>query len=393
VILLGALVVSGAIVAGLAFAAPPAAPTISSKPPNPSATTSASFSFSGASGSTFECRLDGAPSFTGCTSPKSYTGLALGSHTFRVRAKKGTDTSAETTYTWSIVVPTATITAGPTGNVSSQSASFSFTANASNATFECKLDGAASFTACTSPKSYSALAQGSHTFRVRAVGSAGTGAEASRAFFVDSVAPTKPVFTQTPPNPSTTATSTFAWSSTDPAPASGINRSECSKENGAYVTCTSPHTYAVQTTNNGTHQFAVRTIDNAGNVSQVASFSWKVDKGSPQNFTITGTVGGLVPSNVFTEIPVAITNPNSETLYVTSLNVSIAGVPGCDASNFATQAWSAPPKIAVPATSSYSPPAGRRPAIRLKNLAGNQDSCKNKSFTLTFTGSGTNDPS
>jgi hypothetical protein len=405
VILLGALAVVGAVVASIALAAPLAAPSITASPPNLSATTTSSFSFSGPKGASLECRLDGA-SFATCTSPKSYPGLGLGSHAFRVRAKKGSDTSSETTYTWSIVVPTAAITAGPTGTINTQSASFAFTANATDATFECKLDGA-SFTACTSPKSYSSLVQGGHTFQVRALGSAGTGGPVSQTFSVDSVAPMKPAFSQTPPDPSTTATSTFAWSSLDPTPASGLNRYECSKENGAFITCTSAHTYAVSTTNNGQHQFAVRAIDNAGNVSQVASYKWKVDKGSPQDFTIAGTVTGLVPGT-WVAIPVTIGNPNPEPLYVTALSVTVvASAPnGCSsATNFETipSSASATSKLGpIPAGATNWPvppsasPLGTpqsRPQIRLKETGSSQDTCKNQTFDLTYSGTGTSDPS
>ena len=94
-------------VAGISLAAPaPATPTITVKPPNPSASTSAGFSFTGESGSTFQCRLDAA-AFAACTSPKlpPYTGLALGSHTFRVRALKGGKTSGEAAHTWTVAVP------------------------------------------------------------------------------------------------------------------------------------------------------------------------------------------------------------------------------------------------------------------------------------------------
>jgi hypothetical protein len=172
----------------------------------------------------------------------------------------------------------------------------------------------------------------------------------------------------------------------------------CSKENGSYFACSSPYTYAVQTTSNGEHQFSVIAVDWAGNVSGEAKYKWRVAAGSGQNFTITGSVSGLVPSNSFTEIPVTITNPNAETLYVTSLTVAVAGTPnGCDATaNFATQASSASSsnKLAVPANAVNWPvPAGPfRPVIRLKNLAGNQDNCKSQTFSLSFAGSGTNQP-
>lgn len=82
------------------------------------------------------------------------------------------------------------ITSGPANGsfVSSTSASFAFTdKGAPKATFTCKLDTAAA-ASCTSPKSYTGLAQGKHTFTVTGT-SAGTSTSASRTWTADTVAP------------------------------------------------------------------------------------------------------------------------------------------------------------------------------------------------------------
>jgi hypothetical protein len=61
--------------------------TISSGPTGSTPLTAASFSFTATeAGSTFECKLDSG-SWSGCISPKSLSGLTVGSHAFSVRAK------------------------------------------------------------------------------------------------------------------------------------------------------------------------------------------------------------------------------------------------------------------------------------------------------------------
>lgn len=86
--------------------------------------------------------------------------------------------------------PETSIGSGPSTPTRSASASFGFSSPEAGATFECKLDGGA-FAPCTSPKGYSALKDGKHTFSVRAVDTAGNtdSTPATRAFTVDTTAP------------------------------------------------------------------------------------------------------------------------------------------------------------------------------------------------------------
>lgn len=82
--------------------------TITGGPSGTTAATDASFTFEArpSSGTTFECRLDGG-SWNGCTSPKTYSGLSPGTHTFAVRAT-GRDGSRDTAErTWTISAPPA----------------------------------------------------------------------------------------------------------------------------------------------------------------------------------------------------------------------------------------------------------------------------------------------
>jgi len=68
--------------------------------------------------------------------------------------------------------PETTIDSGPSGTISVADATFAFSSDETNSTFECSLDGAA-YSTCTSPRSYAKLSNGSHTFDVRATDGAG----------------------------------------------------------------------------------------------------------------------------------------------------------------------------------------------------------------------------
>jgi hypothetical protein len=119
-------------------------------------------------GVTYQCKLD-SHAFAACTSPKTYTSQADGSHTFTVRASDEAGNTSSTSYTRTIDTepPLLTITQAPPNPSPVSTAQFQFTAtDATSVTFGCQLDGGA-FAACTSPTTYSALVPGPHVRSAR----------------------------------------------------------------------------------------------------------------------------------------------------------------------------------------------------------------------------------
>jgi hypothetical protein len=275
--------------------------TISASPTSPTASTSASFSFSGsddttaAASLTFECSLDGAV-FSACTSPKAYSGLSVGDHTFAVRAKDaaGNVDGSPATQAWTITspapvdttAPDTTITSAPSGSTTSTSASVAFTGTdnvtaAGSLTFECQLD-AGSWSACTSPKAYSGLAVGSHTVAVRAKDAAGN-VDASPAGATWTIATAPPAdttapettITSSPQDGTTDTTASFAFAGSDDTTAAGSLTFQCQLDAGAWATCASPKAYTGLVA--GSHSFAVRARDAAGNVDGTpATTTWTI---------------------------------------------------------------------------------------------------------------------
>ena len=260
--------------------------TLTSTPPTVTNSAAASFSFSASeAGSTFACQLDGA-GFTACSSPKAYSSLAAGSHTFQVRAtdSAGNVDPSPASFTWTVdlTAPDTTLTSTPPTVTNSAAASFSFSASEAGSTFACQLDGAG-FTACSSPKAYSSLAAGSHTFQVRATDGAGNvdPSPASFTWTADLTAPDT-TLTSTPPAVTNSAAASFSFTATE-----GGSTFECKLDAGAFGPCSSPQSYSSLAA--GSHSFQVRAIDGASNVDpSPASFTWSVDLTAPDT-TLTST--------------------------------------------------------------------------------------------------------
>jgi hypothetical protein len=94
--------------------------------------------------------------------------------------------------------PDTTIVSGPSGTVTATSADFGFSSSEAGSTFECRLDPAAggAWGSCVSPKSYTALASGAHSFEVRARDAALNTDQtpASRTWTIAGTLPPSPIF-------------------------------------------------------------------------------------------------------------------------------------------------------------------------------------------------------
>lgn len=188
------------------------------------ATDTATFSFEagghdGGSGeASFECRLDSDGAWEACASPVTYEGLADGPHRFEVRAvvtrpywDDGDDwdhhdrgghgdrrgrcsdpTPVVVEFTVDTTPPRTVIEAPPSGTIGTDEVTLRFTASEAPGpaatgegaaapaggeavTFECRRDSAdpAAWAPCSSPATFTGLADGPHKIEVRAIDAAG----------------------------------------------------------------------------------------------------------------------------------------------------------------------------------------------------------------------------
>ncbi len=173
--------------------------SIGTKPPDPSGSSSATFTYSSTEpGSSFECKLDGA-AFAGCSPGGiTYTGLGEGQHTFQVRAIDTSNNPDPTPagYSFNVVLsgafvpgpgpssppvpgpapssprpagaPQTILSFKPPATTRDRTPTFKFRSSSAGSVFECKLDGAR-FKPCRSPFTPKSLSSGRHTLKVRAV--------------------------------------------------------------------------------------------------------------------------------------------------------------------------------------------------------------------------------
>jgi hypothetical protein len=286
--------------------------------------------------------------------------------------------------------PAPQITQAPPSLSASRTAKLAFTDAEGGARFLCKLDvGSGGFSSCSSPKTYSDLSQGAHSFSVEARDAAGnTSSAVSVSWTVDTIPPPKPTISGHPSDPSSSASATFTFGDREAGA-----RFECRLDGASWTTCTSPATY------NGLaaaeHHFRVRAFDAAGNRSDDVDFEWKVTQSSGKAFTISGGFAGTLSPGRSGPLALTVTNPNSAAIVVTSLVVTIqpgSTKPGCDGpTNLqVTQSnVSATNTLSVPAGGHVTLPAGgvSAPQLLMRDLATSQDACKGAAFTFGYSGS------
>jgi len=187
--------------------------------------------------------------------------------------------------------PETAIDSAPVDPAGASSASFSFSADRS-ATFECRLDGSA-FEPCGSPKTYAGLAEGEHSFEVRALDATGQAdpTPAVHTWRVDTSAPPAPQITS-PADGATTTSSTVALSGT----AEPLSTVEIFDGDGSQGTVTADSNGAwsqvLDAFGDGPHALSATATDAADNVSAPSeAITLTVDAAPPETVIDSGPSG------------------------------------------------------------------------------------------------------
>jgi hypothetical protein len=264
--------------------------TIQSGPNGPTNVVTPTFGFTTEAGAALQCSLDqGTPSFGACSNGSSHTAaapLADGAYTFRVRATDIATNSATATRSFTVdtVAPDTQIDFGPDALIPVAVADFGFSSGDAGASFECRIDGGG-FTVCGSPKSYPGLADGDHSFDVRAVDAAGNPdpSPATHSFSVNASPPVVRIVSG-PDGPTTEARPTFGFE------ADTGTTVQCSFDQGSpnFGPCSGVSSAAPDADlAEGDWTFRVRATD-AGGRSTTATRSFTVDLQLPETLIVSG---------------------------------------------------------------------------------------------------------
>jgi hypothetical protein len=175
--------------------------------------------------------------------------------------------------------PQTTITSRPAALSASPNATFAFNADEPGSTFECSLDGAG-FAPCTSPASYPGLADGSHTFDVRAT-DASTNTDPTPDNATWTVDDTAPIVSLDDPGSLLHGTVALAPTADD-GTGSGIAAVTVQRSPSGAGTWTAIGTsWNTKGVDDGVYDLRARATDNAGNTAVSPLRTVTVDNGAP----------------------------------------------------------------------------------------------------------------
>jgi hypothetical protein len=277
-----------------------------------------------------------------------------------------------------------TVTSGPSGPTRATAATFTFTDSSSAATFECALD-VGTFANCTSPKTYTGLGDGPHTFKVRArTPGKSTSTAATRSWTVDTTAPPAPVFTVTPTDPTTQQTARFAITDAETGAAF-----QCRLDRASFRGCSNRPIYT--NVGAGLHCLDALAVDRAGNASTTTRYCWTVLLNG--TFQISGDVTALAPG-VSQAVNLTIKNPFNFPIQVTDVSIMVNDVTNnahCSGSTNLRVAQALLVAVTVPAKATRSlqqlgVDPTNWPRVAMLDLPTSQDGCQGATFTLKYTG-------
>ncbi|MFM6929261.1 MAG: hypothetical protein ACKOX6_12415, partial [Bdellovibrio sp.] len=202
---------------------------------------------------------------------------------------------SEFTLNLDTAVPVISISTTPLAMSKSATQTFAFSGNDNGGVidhYECQIDSAG-WQACSSPKAYSGLTEGDHTFYARAMDTAGNFSNvASKSWHIDLTIPTL-TLSGSPNTITNSLSAVFNFNAMDSGGA-GIASYFCKLDSGSYVLCSAVQSYVVAV---GTHVLKAYVVDGAGNSSAELSYSWTIDTTPP---TVSITAKPTVLNNATT---------------------------------------------------------------------------------------------
>jgi hypothetical protein len=162
-----------------------------------------------------------------------------------------------------------TFTSGPNGPTKNNTPVFQFKTNEPGATMQCRVDGGAWLSRCTSPATTNPLSDGPHTFEVRSIDKVLNVEDppALRSFVVDTAAPNTTI-TKKPPKRFTKKRVKFKFVVSEPGA-----KLQCNLDRRGWKACQPTYRFNVKV---GKHKLQVRAVDAAGNADPTpAQYSYR----------------------------------------------------------------------------------------------------------------------